>query len=190
MLLYLTAREALALACQQPDDIDISVRLTKQCCIQLLELIAQVAAAPEHQHINVLRQAEIGSQEAEIVGCATKDHVALQDLVVIPLKAVVGKVFLALAQIERTQVDAVCDAVVQAALVVLQLVLHPAGGTPAGYEHDVIAPLRPAGPEVLKLVDELTAVGVYPRHLVEEHHLAPVATSFKECRELQECLVP
>ena len=100
------------------------------------------------------------------------------------------KINFAFVQIERTQIDSVRNAVVQAALVLFKFFFHPTGGTTTRDEHDIVAILYPISPEVLQLVYKFTSFCVHPRHLVKEEYLPLVCAITEILGQLLKCLMP
>ena len=97
---------------------------------------------------------------------------------------------LALTQEEWTQINAVSDTVVETALIVLKFVFHPAGGTAAGNQHNIVAPLYPRRPKIFQFIDKFAALGVYPGHFVEENDFTVFRAGRQVGCQRQECVVP
>ena len=93
--------------------------------VKLVKLVAEPSTDGEKQGIHVLRQAEVGFEQAEVIGHATQNHVALEQGIVVPAEPSAVEILLAFVERERGDIDLPRDAVVQPALVGNELVGHP-----------------------------------------------------------------
>jgi hypothetical protein len=73
---------------------------------------------------------------------------------------------------EGPQIEASLYAVVQATLVLDEVVNHPRGGTATGNEENILTACSPGVPKILQSTDELRITGVYPWHFVDKNDLA------------------
>ena len=100
------------------------------------------------------------------------------------------QICLGFRQRERVKVQMAGQAVMQSSLVADDILHHPRSCASADDKQQVLLHAAPAVPKQVDGLQKLRLLGVHPRQLVQEHHLAALTRLLDNCLEQVEGLVP
>lgn len=122
----------------------------------------------EKKHVDILRHAHLRIHQTKIEGNAACEHITLQNIITGEWRIERFEILFRFGQGERFKVKPACDTVMQTALIVYQLVCHPRGRGTGCNQYNVISAVCPSVPKIFKGTDKSGALGVNPRHFINE----------------------
>lgn len=122
--------------------------------VETVVLLGEDFISLEEKSVDILRQAEVLVEEAEVVRNPAESHIGLKHGHVRPAEAGFVKILFRFSQRKRIQVLFVGDAVMKSAFVVYDVADNPGGGAATDNEQHVFLMRAPAVPEIIQSLDK------------------------------------